>query len=397
MTRKLIINKQFKTGILLFLIIIVAAISNINSINNKLQINKAPDQISPKQSSLAIKHCPAGFILVPGNKLYKTSDFCLMKYEAKCANITNPNIGLAPLPENVCSGLSIDGGYAGVYKNNGSNCACTANNNKQIVSTKSGFPITYIAMSDSTSNNAKAYCQSKGWHVITNDEWMTIARNVEQVKGNWCSENGTNCNFIPGAKGKILANGHNDNVNEAAASAGGIGALIATNDANPCFGTTSDGSNACGGKSSQKRTLTLNNESILWDFAGNVWEWVDLEIMRKDEPKSESNGVLDVGWLKSDFAAGSLLSVITDNGQGLSLGYDAFRPSNPNWNANNGVGRIYHYSAPNDTSTALYALIRGGNWRHFDDDGAFTIHMSPAANTENIDDVGFRCVAATLQ
>jgi hypothetical protein len=377
--------------LLLLAIIVIAGYLFLGK--NSQWVYKSQTRVLPGSVVIPQKSCPAGFIPVPGNKLYKTGDFCVMKYDAKCADTANPNVGLGPQPGDTCSGLSVTGGYAGVYKNNGQNCACTNQNNKQIVSTKTGFPITYIAMSDNTQNNAKAYCQSQGWHLITNNEWMTIARNVEQVKDNWCDKNGTNCGFPPGTRGKILVNGYNDALNEPGDSAGGIGALIAGEDSQGCFGTTTDGSNVCGGKNSQKRTLTLNNKNILWDFAGNVWQWVDQQVERKDEPKSNSNGVLDLGWLKSDFAPGSLPSVITDNGTGSALGYDAIRPSNPAWNANNGVGRIYHYSTLNDTSTALYAFIRGGNWRHFDDDGAFTIHMSPPANTENIDDVGFRCVA----
>jgi formylglycine-generating enzyme required for sulfatase activity len=383
--------KKLQVFILLFFLVIAIIVAAAFSKNNT-QI-KSTIKNTPPQVAKVIKSCPAGFILVSGNKLYKTSDFCVMKYDAKCADTANPNIGLAPVSGNTCSGLSVFGGYAGVYKNNGKSCSCTAQNNKQVVSTKTGFPITYIAMSDSAQNNAKAYCQSNGWHVITNNEWMTIARNVEQVQANWCDRNGTNCGFTPGTKGKILASGHSDELNEASASAGGEGALIAADDNQPCFGTTTDGSNTCGGKNSQKRTLTLNNGNILWDFAGNVWQWVDANVERKDEPESKSNGVFDFGWIRSDFAPGSVASVITDNGSGPVLGYDAFRPSNPTWNANNGVGRIYHYSDTNDTSTALYAFIRGGNWRHYDDDGAFTVHMSPPENTENIDDVGFRCVA----
>lgn len=338
------------------------------------------------------KVCPEGFIKVPGSNLYNTSDFCIMKYDAKCADISNPHIGLAPKAGDVCSGASVSGGYAGVYKNNGKNCACTAGNKKQVVSTPSGFPITYIAMSDGTKDNAKEYCKNINGHLITNNEWMTIARNVEKIEANWCDRNGTNCGFAPGTKHKILANGHSDDLNEPTSSAGGSGALVADDDSKPCSGTTSDGSNICGGKSSQKRTLTLDNGNIIWDFAGNVWQWVDAEVERGKQPESKTNGVTDFGWLRSDFTPGSDPSVITDNGTGPNLGYDAFRPSNPTWNANNGVGRIHHYSDPSDKSTALYAFIRGGNWRHFDDDGAFTIHMSPTANTENIDDVSFRCV-----
>src|SRR5665213_3040300 len=115
--------------------------------------------------------------------------------------------------------------------------------------------------------------------------------------------------------------------------------------------------------------------------------------MRKDQPKSKTKGVLDnIGWIRSDFAPGSLPSVLSDNGQGSSMGYDVFRPSNPNWNANNGVGRIYHYSSSVNTDTTLYTFIRGGNWKHGTDDGAFTMHMSPTPDRTGIDDVGFRCV-----
>lgn len=384
--RKLII------GTILFLLILslVSALVFLHTNTHSKNISFTPFQPTVKIS------CPDGFVLVPGSKLYNTKDFCVMKYDAKCADTSKPSIGLAPQPGNICSGLSVTGGYAGVYKNNGAGCGCMATNNKEVVSTKSGFPITYIAMSDNTTNNAKIYCENRGWHLITNSEWMTIARNVERISKNWCDKNGTNCGNPPGSKGKILANGYNDAQNDPRASAGGVGALIAGDDSQPCFGTTTDGSNTCGGKSSQKRTLTLSNGNILWDFAGNVWQWVDMQVKRKDEPESATFGILDSGWvIRSDFAPGSLPSVLINNGQG-SLGYDAFRPSNPSWNASNGVGRIFHYSDPTDTNATLYAFIRGGNWRHFDDDGAFTVHMSPPANAENIDDVGFRCAASTV-
>jgi hypothetical protein len=344
--------------------------------------------------SIIDRTCPTGFINIPGNPDYHTSDFCVMKYDAKCANINDPTTGLQPPLGDPSSG-ELKGHRYGVYKNNGVNAACVTANNKEIVSTASGFPITYIPEADTTPDTAENYCASRGWHLITNNEWMTIARNVEQVPANWCNTDGTSCGFPPGTPGKILANGHNDKQNEA--SAGGASsdsALIASSDdSQACFGTTTDGSNKCGGKSSQKRTLTINNGQIIWDFAGNVWQWVDNTVMRKDEPQSKTNGVLDtIGWIRSDFAPGSLPSVLSDNGQGPSMGYNVFRPSNPNWNANNGVGRIYHYSSNNNTDTTLYTFIRGGNWKHGTDDGAFTMHMSPVPDKTNINDVGFRCV-----
>ncbi len=375
------------------IILVLAGCSSKSSQNQTNRQIKIPQIISatvpvPKQEA-----CPSGFILIPGNSNYGTKDFCAMKYDAKCALSSSPFQGLQPTNSSVCSG-GMKGKLEGVYKNNGPGCACRGD--KQIVSTPSGFPLTFIPLIGSGQDNAKAYCESRGWHVMTNPEWMTIARNVERQTDNWCDRNGTNCGFTPGAVGKILANGHNDSNNEPSDSAGTTGALIAGNDDQPCFGTTTDGSNVCGGKGSQKRTLELSNGNIIWDFAGNVWQWVDATIARKDQPQSKTGSTLDYGWKWSDFTPGALPTVITDNGKAPALGYDAFRPSDPTWNSKNGVGRIYHFSSANDADTTQYGFIRGGNWRHGYDSGAFCIHLSPIPSTPNIDDVGFRCVAAPV-
>ncbi len=337
------------------------------------------------------KTCPAGFVLVLGNPKYAMEDFCVMKYDAKCASVENPVQGIAPAVGSACSG-SKDGKLEGVYKNNGKDCSCRGD--KQVVSTATGFPITFIPAIGNGQDNAKAYCQNQGWHLLTNPEWMTIARDVEQVKENWCDKDGRNCGFDPGTAGKILVNGHNDSDNEISASDSARGALVASDDSQPCFGTTTDGTNVCGGKGSQKRTLQFGNGNVLWDFAGNVWHWVDGTIARKDQPKSKSKGVVDQGFIWSDFTPGSLPSVITENGRSPALGYDAFRPSDPTWNANNGVGRIYHFSGPADNNLTQYGYIRGGNWRHGYDSGAFCVHLSPPLDRANIDDVGFRCAVA---
>ena len=297
--------------------------------------------------------CPDGYILVPGNSDYKTTDFCVMKYDAKCTN---------PDPKCVTN--------EGVYKNSNPNCACTGN--YKIVSKADGSPITFIPEDDGTQTSAKVYCQNIGAHLMNNNEWMTIARNVEEIPANWCSQNGTNCGNTPGTAGKILANGHNDsNPNYA---------LPEGSDSEPCFGTTTDGSNVCGGKTSQKRTLTLSNGNIIWDFAGNVWQWVDAMIQRKDQPRTIIPGLGNDGWTWGEF-------------QTVPYSND-FDPSNPNWSAKQGVGRIFHFNSLRDTDTTLYTYIRAGNWRHGYDSGAFTIHMQPVPGKTGIDDVGFRCVTS---
>lgn len=381
-------------GIVIILTVFATVKKNNTVVQTSAPVLQAPisSNVEPAQimNQSKQKGCPPGFVLIPGNSHYATEDFCLMKYEAKCALASDPTNGMEPALGDTCSGESGSHRFF-TYKNSGSGCACA--NDKHVVSTPSGFPVAYIPQSNNTPNNAKNYCSTLGWHLITNNEWMTVARDVEGVSANWCDLNGTNCDFPPGTKGKILANGHNDNngIN------GNDSALIAGNDDQPCLGTTTDHSNMCGGPGSQKRTLTLSNGEVLWDFAGNVWEWIDATVARKDEPQSATSGTRDRGWLKSDFAPGSLQSVITDNGQGPSMGYDAFRPSNPTWNATNGVGRIYHFGSINpDTNTTAYAFIRSGNWKHGADDGAFTIHLSPEP-THSANDVGFRCVTVPTQ
>jgi hypothetical protein len=357
-------------------------------------VNTKPALIKPLQPETKelvkkppVKPCPAGFILVPGSPLYQTSDFCIMKYDAKCADVSNLSIGLEPILGNKCLGTSGNHSY-NTYKNNGPDCACTGS--RRIVSVSSGFPLAYIPMTDKSGIDAETLCKNLGWHLTTNPEWMTVARNVEQVPANWCNQDGAGCGSPPGTAGKILANGFHNSLNDQA--------LVAGPDDKPCFGTTTDGSGICGGKNSQKRTFTLSNGEIIWDFAGNVWNWVDATVKRKDEPKSATNGKLDYGWIvRSEFAPnGNLPSVLIDNGSGPSMGYDAFRPSNPAWNSKNGVGRIYHWSSWADTDSTEYAFIRGGNWKHGLDDGAFTIHLSPVPGKQNINDVGFRCVSAPV-
>src|SRR5450631_1208847 len=59
----------------------------------------------PLQLPLSAKSsCPAGFILVTGSSLYHTPDFCVMKYDAKCADVANPTVGLQPGLGSSCSG-----------------------------------------------------------------------------------------------------------------------------------------------------------------------------------------------------------------------------------------------------------------------------------------------------
>ena len=321
------------------------------------------------------KACPSGFVSVPGDPLYNTGDFCVMKYNAKC-DANGDGVG---------DTTGTDTGY-----NTWNNVAdaCTGGS-RQIVSTAQGWPLARIAQNDGTANDAQSYCEARGWHLMTNNEYMTIARNAERMASNWCDTNGSNCGFSPGQSSKYLASGHNDN-------GPAFGLQASTDDSQACYGTvTKDTVTACGSGATQKRTLTLSNGEIIWDMAGNLWQWTDNTVMRKDQPDSATSGVGDTGWGWSDFTAGSTARVLVNNGQN-TMNYDTFRPSNSSWNANQRVGRIYNYGDIADASTSVYAFLRGGYWSSSTLAGLFTLDLgnSPGGSGHRI---GFRCVVSSHQ
>ncbi len=112
-----------------------------------------------------ILDCDDGYIPVPGSSTFETNDFCVMKFEAKCVEKDTPNVGLTSPTTS-----------SGAYDNNGGSC----DDSREIASIPTGLPIANISQTD-----AQAYCETAGGHLITNAEWMTIARNAEQVAANW--------------------------------------------------------------------------------------------------------------------------------------------------------------------------------------------------------------------
>ncbi|MDD3035766.1 MAG: SUMF1/EgtB/PvdO family nonheme iron enzyme [Candidatus Saccharimonadaceae bacterium] len=109
--------------------------SQTSSIRSVSQ-NNNPDATFPD--------CPTGFIIVPGSDTYGTSDFCVMKYEAKQDSSTVP------------------------------------------ISQASGAPWTSINQTDaSTYSQNVADCTN--CHLITEAEWLTIAENIVKQSTNWDS------------------------------------------------------------------------------------------------------------------------------------------------------------------------------------------------------------------
>lgn len=171
--------------------------------------------VSPNNRVSSVLNCPTGFIIVPGSGTYGTSDFCVMKYEAKIQgnDVGNQTYSSAFVPE----------------------------------SRATGTPWVNISQINA---DTEAQTACTGCHLMTEAEWLTIAQNVLSVPSNW---NG-------GVVGtSYIYTGHNDNV-----PANPIAANANDDDGYYQTGQTTG---------TQRRTLTLTNGEVIWDLAGNVCDW----------------------------------------------------------------------------------------------------------------------------
>jgi len=284
------------------------------------------------------KVCPTGYIAVPGNSMYGVTDFCVMKYEAKAVATNAPTVG-----------LTTPDAANNIIDNNVT--ATTATNNRAIASVASGFPIGNI-----NQITAASYCSTAGASLITNTEWMTIARNIEAQLSNWTT--GTAASSTIGIGG--LYRGHSD--------VGPNAALAAGADNDGYIGTNNSGF------SIERRTHTLSNGETIWDMGGNVFEWTNDTILGKDQPTGNP-----VGFKSREYTS------ITNYG---TLSYDLTRPSNNTWNSTQNMGRIY--SDGTSSNNTSYAFIRGGFWSYFDYAGVFSLILVTPSSESNL--IGFRCV-----
>ena len=334
-------------------------VANVNKLTNP---DFASNNSSWSLSAVAGSSTPNGWVVVPGNSTYSTSDFLAMKYEAKCAATSDPTTGLT----------SPDSGYH-TYSDSGT--ACTAANSKQVVSVASGYPIANISQTNSITRCSTVSVGGSATHLINNNEWQTIARNAEGQATNWSL----------GAVGSgYLFAGHNDNAPALAVVASttdtGNNACAYTDTAGtteaPASCPTNTANNTSGTAGNQKRVLTMSNGSYIWDIPGNVWEWTNDTIQGKDQPTGATPGF---NW--REFTALTTYGTLT---------YDKVRPANALYDATYGMGRIY--SDGTVSNTTVYAFIRGGSWRDPGYAGAFasTVNSTPGITNTYI---GFRCAS----
>ena len=259
--------------------------------------------------SYEIPVCPPEFVLVPFNSsVGTTSNFCVMKYEAK----DNGGVAVSQAAGNPYVSLTIGA----------SQTKCTDLNALNGVSDK--------------------------FDLISNREWMTIARNAESVSSNF--------------QASVMARGWSHTSNTGVAP---------STDANCLYNA---GANTCAssGDHLYRRTLTLSNGEVIWDLSGNVWEWVDWDSAMPGP--QEGPKTCDPGWVEFPFAASyTCLSGLADQ----------VFPANSNGSSVEGFGQFHGGSGG--------AARRGGVWSHGSYAGAFTLGLSASAAHTN-SSLGFRCV-----
>jgi len=279
---------------------------------------------------------PHNWVKVPGNTTYSTTDFWVMQYEAKYAVSGRTGSDASTDCKYDVSYDTWDWGKAG---------ACTSTvptwTNINVVSSPLGSPIAGV-----THTEAKAICVSLGGHLITNPEWMTIARNVAVQASNWTSG--------------IAGTGYLFNGNSADTNMG-------YNGPDPDKGISRNA----------RAILTLSNNSKIYDFSGNVWEHTMMDIsdtLLNNHPTD--GGAAGYRWVE--------LTALTGYGD---MSYDLTRPINTSWNASYGMGRMYTYNG----TDASRVLFRGGSWVDGSSDGAFALETDWNTGSQYCY-VGFRCV-----
>ena len=254
-------------------------------------VQKLDDKVMKKKKE-------EGWVLVPGSAAIGTSDFYVMKYEAK-------NVG----------GVAV-----------------------------SQADLTPWVNIDLPTAIAACAALGGGAHLLTIPEVQTINRNIEAQPFNWA--NGIIGSLVSAGGGLKRGNA-------------GITDSASYNHGLVDYGPVRDA----------KASLVLSNGGVIWDWSGNVYEWISGT--GADGTLGTPGGVTfdtgDYGW----------------NNTALDNERPVLGPSSASYTSLYGVGQYWGGSTSN-------AVIRGGDWDVGADDGVFAFaavyapsYVAPA--------VGFRC------
>lgn len=223
------------------------------------------------------------------------------------------------------------------------------------VATSQATLTPWVSISQTTAiTTSTAACS--GCHLITEGEYLTIVQNALTVPSNWST----------GTVGTgYIYSGHNDGAPNNALAAD-------TNDSNGYAGETNTGGN-------QRRTLTLSNGQVIWDLAGNVWEWTSGTVQSPTVQPGVTGGGLN--W--REWTDVTNPGTISPNPSASATGIAGAS----SWNncSCNGIGQV----SSNADETGLSSFIRGGAWSYGGRAGVLTLSLDNAPS-DTYTFLGFR-------
>jgi hypothetical protein len=260
-----------------------------------------------------VSTCAEGYIMVPSLYGFNTKAFCVGKYEA-------------------------------------------AKSDGKALSSMGNLPSSVRLRSE-----AMALCQANGpkYSLPTNAQWQAIARSIESNPRNWTTN-------VVGTG--ALSLGHSDGDPAQALAAGPDSDGCLNNKDTDCSPTAWH---------FQKRTHLLSNGEVIWDFAGNIAEWVsdvpniDLTalngttvevrtVTRDDIKRTYGANLVDISKLEDQLAGGFGSLTVDAPRAGVAMG-----------------------------------VVRGGGFDSMIESGVFAARVNVPAETAQYDStplsVGFRC------
>ncbi len=195
------------------------------------------------------------------------------------------------------------------------------------------------------ANDAATKCESLGanYFLISNQEWMAIARNIEIQSENWTG------------------------------ASVGDGCLFTGNGSNSTCGYNSATDPDSGSNRNSRAKHLLSTGSYIYDFSGNAVEWTDWDETVIGFQKTPRN--CHINW--TNLSAVSCSDFVDSDYNSLNGSYDH----------NQGVGQMVLRSGPSNG-----ALARGGSYTSGANDiGLYSFNNYPNS-TYSDSDIGFRCV-----